>query len=224
MTVLEQLTQTATRSGFLSTLPRDAARRLLVDTIRISVPAGALISRDDESPRVIVVISGLLRVFLHSPEGRQVTVRYARSGDVAGLPFALGWPAATSVQAVTSTSVAAVRADTLRSLLASDAGVGRACAEEMARQLGRALDDLSEQAFLPVRRRLIRHLLDLATVGAGSQLVVSANQQELADAVGSVREVVTRTLRALRDEGSIRTARDRVILVDPVRLSDELAT
>jgi CRP/FNR family transcriptional regulator len=50
---------------------------------------------------------------------------------------------------------------------------------------------------------------------------VRASQQELADAVGSVREVVTRTLHGLREEGLIETARDEIVLLDPVRLSEE---
>ena len=66
------------RDGFLANLPEDVAERLLAEAIRISVPAGALVYREGESPRVFVVIRGLLRVFLRSADGRQVTVRYAR--------------------------------------------------------------------------------------------------------------------------------------------------
>jgi CRP/FNR family transcriptional regulator len=50
---------------------------------------------------------------------------------------------------------------------------------------------------------------------------VRTTQQELADAVGSVREVVTRTLHRLRGEGLIETSRDEIVLLDPVGLSDE---
>ena len=221
--VLDELVQDGLRDGFLFTLPADAAERLLMEGIRISVPAGSLIYRDDERPRVIVVVSGVLRVFLSSADGRQVTVRYARSGDVAGLALVIAGPAPMSIQAMTGSSVIALSVDTLRSLLASEPGVARACAEELTRQLYRALDDLSEQAFLPLRKRVIRHLLDLAAPQDGPQLVAPVSQQELADAVGSVREVVTRTLHQLREEGLIETSRDEVALLDPVRLTEELA-
>lgn len=219
--MLEDLPREGSRGGFLSTLPEDAAERLLAGAIRIRVPAGALVYREDETPRVIVVIDGLLRAFLRSADGRQVTVRYARSGDVTGLGLVLGGPGPMSVQAMTSALVAAQRVDTLRSMLASDPRVARACAEELTRQLYLALYDLSEQAFLPVRQRIIRHLLDLATRGNGPHLVVHATQQELADAVGSVREVVTRTLRRLRKEGMVETHRDEIVLLDPIALSDK---
>ncbi len=219
--MLDELVDDGLQEGFLSSLPREAAERLLGEAIRIRVPAGAVVYRDGETPRVLIVVSGLLRTFLSSADGRQVTVRYARSGDVAGLVLVLNGLAPTSVQAMTTASLVAVKPDTLRSLIASDPDVARACAEELTRQLRRALDDISEHAFLSVRERLVRQLLDLASPGRGRHLVVRASQQELADAVGSVREVVARTLHHLREEGLIRRSSEGIVLVDAVRLAEE---
>jgi CRP/FNR family transcriptional regulator len=39
--------------------------------------------------------------------------------------------------------------------------------------------------------------------------------------VGSVREVVVRALREMREEGLIRTGRDEIELLDPDRLAAE---
>jgi CRP/FNR family transcriptional regulator len=47
------------------------------------------------------------------------------------------------------------------------------------------------------------------------------SQQELADAVGSVREVVARTLRELRVEGIVATSTDSVVILDAQRLYEE---
>ena len=217
---LGELALVGLEGGFLFALPREAAERLLAEAIRINVPAGALIYHDEESPRLIVVVKGLLRVFLTSPDGRQVTVRYARSGDVAGLALVVGGPAPMSIEAMTSALVVALRVESLRALLATDPGVARACAEELTRQLYRALDDVSEQAFLTVRQRLVHQLLLLATAGEGPDLVVHASQQELADAIGSVREVVTRNLHHLHEDGLIDISRDEVAIRDPVRLAE----
>ena len=220
---LDELAQDGMRSGFLFALPARVSERLLAEAIRINVPAGALIYREDERPHVIVVVSGLVRVFLSSADGRQVTVRYARSGDVAGLPLVVGEPWPINIQAMTGASVLALRVDTLRSLLATDAAVARVCAEELTRQLKRLLDDLAGQAFLSVRQRVVRQLLDLALPGVGAHLEVHASHEELADAVASVRVVVTRTLRKLRDEGLVVISRDRIILLDPLKLTEEAA-
>jgi CRP/FNR family transcriptional regulator len=52
-------------------------------------------------------------------------------------------------------------------------------------------------------------------------LVAHVSQQELADAAGSVREVVARALRDLRVAGIVATAADSVVILDPARLYAE---
>jgi CRP/FNR family transcriptional regulator len=65
-----------------------------------------------------------------------------------------------------------------------------------------------------------RHLLDLASGQHDADaLRVPISQQELADAVGTVREVVVRVLRELRDEGVVETGRAGIVISDPVRLA-----
>ena len=219
----ERLAALGLRGGFLYALPEAATDRLLDRALRITVPAGVCLYRGDERPRVIVVLTGLLRVFLTSVDGRQVTIRYARSGDVAGLMLALGRPVPMSIEALTTASVLALRAETLRALLTSDALLARACAQELSRQLLHAYEDLAAQAFLPLRQRIIIQLLTLATPGQGRNLVVHASHEELAETVASVREVVTRTLDQLVLEGLVETERDEIVVLDPVRLSQEVS-
>jgi DNA-binding transcriptional regulator LsrR (DeoR family) len=48
------------------------------------------------------------------------------------------------------------------------------------------------------------------------------SQQDLANSVGSVREVVARVLAELRSEGLVRTSPGRIDILDPVRLSGQL--
>jgi CRP/FNR family cyclic AMP-dependent transcriptional regulator len=74
-----------------------------------------------------------------------------------------------------------------------------------------------------VKQRVAGHLLDLASAQQRPQgrLVARVSQQELADAVGSVREVVARVLRDLRLAGIVATAPDSVVIVDAARLHRE---
>ena len=60
----------------------------------------------------------------------------------------------------------------------------------------------------------------LSPAGAGL-LAARVSQQELANAVGSVREVVARVLRELRVAGVIATAADRIVILDATRLYAE---
>ncbi len=208
------------RDGFLARLPPRAAEALLAEAMRLDLPPGAVIYRDDEAPRVIIVVEGVLRLFLGNPDGRQVTALYAHPGDVLGLALTLGGPAAVSIQGVTASSVVALRADTLRAMVAADPAVARVCAEELSRQLYRAFDEVAANAFRTVRQRVARHLLDLATPVEGT-LVARVSQQEVADAVGSVREVVARALHELRGMEMVEASRDSIALLDPLRLSQE---
>jgi CRP/FNR family transcriptional regulator len=52
-------------------------------------------------------------------------------------------------------------------------------------------------------------------------MVARVSQQELADAVGSVREVVARVLRDLRVAGIVDTSSDSVLILDAARLHSE---
>ena len=54
-----------------------------------------------------------------------------------------------------------------------------------------------------------------------ARLVARGSQQELADAVGSVREVVARVLRDFRLAGLVATAPDPVHILDPAGLHDQ---
>jgi CRP/FNR family transcriptional regulator len=83
----------------------------------------------------------------------------------------------------------------------------------------RDADALAGTVFGSVRQRVARHLLDLAATQQRDQaLVARVSQQELADAVGSVREVVTRVLRGMREDGLVRTGPDGIHLLDAAGL------
>jgi CRP/FNR family transcriptional regulator len=72
---------------------------------------------------------------------------------------------------------------------------------------------------MSVRERIGRHLLDLATEHQeGDRLLARVSQQDLADAVASVRTVVSRTLQEMRREGLIETSRDEIVVLDTHRL------
>ncbi len=76
-----------------------------------------------------------------------------------------------------------------------------------------------------MRQRVAAHLLDLASARQEPTrgLAARISQQELADAVGSVREVVARVLRELRIAGVIATAADHIVILDAARLHAESA-
>lgn len=67
-----------------------------------------------------------------------------------------------------------------------------------------------------MRERVARQLLDIAIeTRSPVGLVAPLTQQDLADSVGTVREVVARVLREFRDEGLVHTEPSRIVITDP---------
>src|SRR4029079_13180114 len=99
------------------------------------VAAASMCARTGDAPRAARVVRGLIRVFLSSPGGRQVTVRYARPGDVLGMAVLVGGPASTSVQTLEPTSAFRISARTLTRAARVDPRVSWAIAEELNRRL-----------------------------------------------------------------------------------------
>ena len=208
--------QDAFGSSFLSRLPPEVSGRLRAEAERSDFPAGTVLYRPGDRPYAALVVRGLIRVYMASPEGRQVTVRYARPGDVLGIAVLVGGPANVGVQTVQPSSLLRISTQTLLGAAHRDPRVAWALAEELNRRLYEALEQTAVNAFGSVRQRVSAHLLDLAATQQNPQepLVVRVSQQELADAVGSVREVVARVLRDLRLAGIVATSGDAVRIVD----------
>jgi CRP/FNR family transcriptional regulator len=207
----------------LGGLPAELVSELLTVGERIDIPAGSTIYRQGDSPRTLLVVRGLLRVYMTSPEGRQVTVRYARASDVLGIAVLIGGPADVSVQALAESCLFRIDARVLTTAARRDATVAWALAEELNRRLYETLQQAAINTFGSVRQRVAAHLLDVASAQQRplGGLVAQMSQQELADAIGSVREVVARVLRDFRVAGLVATASDAVRILDPARLHDE---
>lgn len=213
----------AMAGSFLGRLSPGLVGELLAAGDRIDCPAGSTIYREGSFPRALLVVRGLLRVYMSSPEGRQVTVRYARESDVLGIAVLVGGPAEVGVQAVAESTVFRIDGRRLTSAARADGRVSWALAEELSRRLYETLEQTAVNAFGSVRQRIAAHLLDLASAQQrpSGPLVARVSQQELADAVGSVREVVARVLRDLRLAGLVTTSTDSIHILDPVGLHDQ---
>lgn len=207
----------------LAGLPPDLLDDLLAAGAATEYPPGSTIYREGADPRTLLVVRGLLRVYMSSPEGRQVTVRYARDCDVLGIAVLVGGPANVGAQTLSAVRLFRIDGRMLTARARTDGRVAWLLAEELNRRLYATLQQTAINAFGSVRQRVAAHLLDLASVQQRpqSQLVARISQQELADAVGSVREVVARVLREFRLAGMVSTAPDSVAILDPAGLHDQ---
>lgn len=215
----------AVAASALACLPAEALIPLLEDAVLLEVPAGAVVQRQGSGPAPTLLVSGLIRLFHTAFDGRQVTVRYARAGELVEIrTIYLGRSDWLGQQALTACRLLRFSPRRLLEAAERDARVANILARELSRRLIDALEQLTNNTFASMRQRLVQQLLDLAAGPARRTeppLIAHVTQQDLADAVGSVREVVVRVLRGLRADGLVRTGRDEIELLDVDRLRAE---
>ncbi len=111
---LTQAEQAAFAASFFATFPASARNQLLAEAVRAEIPAGTVWYREANEPQLVsLVVSGILRLYLAAPDGRQLTVRYARSGDALGIATSVGGPGILTEQAVTDCALLVFRRATL---------------------------------------------------------------------------------------------------------------
>ena len=124
-----------------------------------------------------------------------------------------------TIQVLSAADLLSIRPTVLRGLADRDVRVARALLHELSERVMAFVAEIGGSTFATVRQRVARHLLDRAAMNhPDGELVAALTQQELADAVGTVREVVVRTLRDLRRDHVIETGRHGIRIAAPERL------
>ena len=205
-------------NSVLARLPARTAHALLDSAAERELAAGTIAYREPtpQAPHAILwlVVSGLLRVYVASPEGRELTIRYDREGAVLGLSSVVTGGSPGRLEAITRSRVLCMQVDVMRHLIKTDVAVANVVLDSLAASLFMIQGMLVGNVFGSVRTRVANHLIDLAVPAQDGHLIVRASQQDIADAIGSVREVVSRVLGALRDEGLISREADGINLID----------
>ncbi len=188
---------------------------------RILVPGQAAVWEGEDCEAVYFVARGLVRVRRMSAEGRVQVLSYLGPGDAFNLVPALdGGPNLATVEAVTETILVTTTCGQFQLILSTFPQVAQTVLKQFADEI-RSLTNMVEQLALhTVRTRLARFLLDSAEMPRPPQ---GWTQEEIAARIGTVREMVGRTLRAFADEGAIRRQRGRIVVVDPQALEREAA-
>ncbi|HKE75708.1 MAG TPA: Crp/Fnr family transcriptional regulator [Acidimicrobiales bacterium] len=228
--IVDRTVRDAVRASHLRDLPSEVLDEVLDGAVRVMVPAGSIAHRAlDEEHYLELVITGVIRVFVTAPDGRTMTIRYCRSGELLGAMslFSDEFAEPATKQALVDTQLLMISPAKVRALAQQDLSVAGALLVELSERVRTFVNEIPGTAFATVRQRVARQLLDLVPThqeagDPGGELAVRITQHELAAAVGTVREVVVRALRQLRDAGAVRTERDRIVLLDPAHLTEEM--
>ena len=209
--------------ALLADLPNDLRERVNAATLRRQLNPGEVFALEqDPCPGLCVVESGLVKVFKISADGREQVLLLSRPGhSFADASAYLGQPMPASVVALERTTVLILPVDALQHLLDEDPRFARAVIRQLSLRLQHLVQLVEDLSFRHVQARvakvLLQSLLPQTGVGAGvghRQL----SQREIAEMVGTAREVVSRSLGTLADQGLIRIDHGQIELIDPTAL------
>lgn len=197
-------------------------------TIRRYEENEVVFSEGDSCREFFVVREGSVRVFKTSANGRQQLIGIERAGNsLAEISVFDGDCYPASAQAIAPTVLLRLDADTFRNICMQQPDVALKVIKVLAhrlRRMGNLVEDLS---FVTVRGRLIAHLLQLARdaghdTSTGAEFELAENNEELAARLGTVRELVSRNLGRLHNEGLIHIQRRRVTVPHLAALKAEI--
>ncbi|MCR4408610.1 MAG: Crp/Fnr family transcriptional regulator [Anaerolineae bacterium] len=178
-----------------------------------------IISEGDLCQAVYFVARGVVRIWRSSLEGREHILAYLGPGEPFNLVPALdGKPNPATVNALTDVTLYTIPCERCHQIMYDHHEVALAVLERLAAEVRRLSDMVEDLALHPVRARLARFLLNQVSSPQPSR---HWTQEDIAAHIGTVREMVGRTLRDFASEGLIRRERGRIVVVNRERLERE---
>jgi CRP/FNR family transcriptional regulator len=201
-------------------LSEEELRALAQHTATVHVAASELIfSEGDACEGFYVVETGEVKIFKTAPSGREQILTIERPGDsVAEVPVFDGGPYPASSMAIVDSTLLFISKRDFRGVVLQHPEVGLKVLKAVGRRLRRLVGLIEELSFTTVRSRLMAQLLRLVRMQGeptprGHEVTLPSNQ-ELASAIGTVRELISRNLGRLQAEGLIRLDGKRMIVPD----------
>jgi len=156
-----------------------------------------------------LLASGRVKVVVPAPEGKEIILATLGPGAFFGEMSLLDdEPRSASVVAELPSVVYRIHRNDFSRLLDSHPTIARALLRELARRLRRANAHMENLLTLDVLGRLARYLMDLAKehgqpLGNGWIAVRRPTHHDIAAAIGTTRETVTRLMGALTASGFV---------------------
>ena len=157
-----------------------------------------VINEGDSTQSLYIVVSGLLRVYSSSDEGREVMLAEYGPGEYFGELALDGGTRSASVRAVEASTCCLVDGPELKTLLAEHPDFALHLTYKLIRKVRQLTEQVKSLALQDVYGRMARLLTELAKP-EGDRLVVAhkLTQQDIAERIGSSREMVNRVLKEL---------------------------
>ncbi len=178
-----------------------------------------LFYQGDPAGPVFLVVSGQAKITISNEEGKEVILTMVRPGGLFGLLAAIDdSPQPANAITVEPSQLAKFDGEAFVRWLERQEVMQRSLLREFGRDVREAYHKIGEHALMGVKERLLYALLEIADREGepepGGDVIVFTRptHQELADRIGSSREVVSRLLKQLLQSEFLQ-AEGRVIRI-----------
>ena len=176
-----------------------------------------LLLEGDQSEYMYLIISGAVKIFKRSLNGKEQILNIASTGETLNDVSTFdGGACAMDMLAMTPVRLCAIKKDDMRNLFSKFPKIALNVAGVLAAKVRRDSSLVEVLSFDHIISRLAKLILKQSD--AGEAMLPLFTQQDLAAMVGTSRVVVNRSLKAMEDKGAIRMTRRRIEITDVVAL------
>ena len=177
--------------------------------------ASQIIIEGESGDAVFFVISGKVKVTLYGEEGREIVLAVLGDGDMFGeMSIIDDKPRSANVEAVSDLECLVIGKAGFLDYLSRHHKVYMRFFAYLTGRLRDATRKIGGLALLDVCGRIAHTLIGMSKSGENEKVVSieRPTHEELAAMIGSSREVVSRALKKMTQEGYIKIEKDRILL------------
>jgi CRP/FNR family cyclic AMP-dependent transcriptional regulator len=209
------------RAPLFSSLSQPEMQELSGKAIRKLFSAGETLFTEGEPCKGLhVIVRGQVRIVKTSASGREQVLAVNVAGEsVAELPVFDDGPYPATGVAIVDTEIAFISRKDFRDYCLSHPEVALKVLAFVGARLRRLVGIIEELSFTTTRQRLISLLVRLAQSSGrkterGVEVMLPGSNQELANQLGTVREVISRNLMRLQAEGLLEVDARQIVIKD----------
>ena len=205
---------------FWGRLSDEEKTNILRGCVTVSYEKGMQVHRSDMGCKgAVLVLAGVLRVYIVSDEGREVTLFRIHEGEscvlsasclLDAIQFDVLIEAAEAVQSLV------IPVSVLHPIMENNPYVGYYLYKQVTERFSDVMWMMQQILFMGADRRVAIFLWD-EFVRAGRP-VLSMTHDEIARNIGSAREVVSKVMKYMAEEGIVSLRRGRVEILDKGKL------
>ena len=183
--------------------------------IRDYEPGSFVHSRSEECLGILIVLSGQLRTYIQSEEGREVTLFRLGPGEVCTLSAACMMQEITFdifLESIEGSTLLITTAACIHRLMEKNIHAENYIYRQTAERFSDVMWSMGQLLFSSFDKRLAAYLADEQVKSHSS--TISTTHEQIAKNLGTAREVVSRMLKYFEKEGLVSLGRGTVTIKD----------